>query len=360
MRQGDLRPGRAEGHRVGPALLVLRQAGVAPDDLRAPAVDLGEGGVGQSPGDLAHPVGAEVEGQDAVAGADPGVAVADRRRGDELVGLAAGVGGADGLDRRRGRVLPAAAHEEVEGLLDAVPAPVAVHREVAPDDGPDARAGGRTRGRAPALDVDEEPLGAVRRGVAPVGEGVDDELRDAELGGQGDQRAQVLVGGVHAAVADEPDQVHPRSVGERGAQHLVRGQGAVLHGLVDAREVLLDDRAGAEVEVADLRVAHLALGQADRPSAGRQLGARATCPEVVEDRRRGQVDGVPGPGRRDPPPVEDDEHGRREGAVVAHRRAASTIAAKLSTSSDAPPTRAPSTSGSASSSAALSGLTDPP
>ena len=56
---------------------------------------------------------------------------------------------------------------------------------------------------------------------------------------------------------------------QRVAQHLVLAERAVRDRLVDAREVLRDDRAGAEVEVADLGVAHLAL------AAGRRRAPQA-------------------------------------------------------------------------------------
>ena len=73
---------------------------------------------------------------------------------------------------------------------------------------------------------------------------------------------------MHAAGRDEPDQVQ-RSAAlarrrARRPQRLVLEEAAVLDRLVDADEVLLHDRAGAEVQVADLGVAHLAL-RAARP-----------------------------------------------------------------------------------------------
>ena len=140
----------------------------------------------------------------------------------------------------------------------------------------------RPRRLAPALDArrgtSRRPLG---ERVAPVGERVDDEVGDAPLGRELDQRLQVAVGGVHAAVGDEPDQVHALGASlQRRLQHLVLGQRAVLDRRVDAREVLRDDRAGAEVEVADLGVAHLPLGQPDALAPWRSAacaGARPTA-----------------------------------------------------------------------------------
>ena len=71
----------------------------------------------------------------------------------------------------------------------------------------------------------------------------------------------------------------------RRAQRGVAEEAAVLDRLVDADEILLHDSAGAEVEVADLRVAHLALRQADCGTGRIELGVRIGRPQVVEDRR---------------------------------------------------------------------------
>ena len=49
-----------------------------------------------------------------------------------------------------------------------------------------------------------------------------------------------------------------------GDQNLVPEEGVVVDCLGDAGGVLVDDEARADVEVADLGVAHLTLGQADR------------------------------------------------------------------------------------------------
>ena len=54
-----------------------------------------------------------------------------------------------------------------------------------------------------------------------------------------------------------------RARSQAPTQHLVLEEAAVGDRVVDPRQVLLDDRAGAEVEVADLGVAHLPVRQAD-------------------------------------------------------------------------------------------------
>ena len=147
----------------------------------------------------------------------------------------------------------------------------------------------------------EVAAAAVRQRVAAVGEGVEDEVGDALLRGELDRRLDVLPAGVDAAVGDQAEQVQAPARAAAGAlaggeQRLVLEEAAVGDRVVDPGQVLLDDRAGAEVEVADLGVAHLAVGQADVAALGRELRVRVALPELVEDRRLGKRDRVAGPG----------------------------------------------------------------
>ena len=106
--------------------------------------------------------------------------------------------------------------------------------------------------------------------------------------------------GVNAAVGDQPQQVHPLRPCHRRAQHVVLCEPslpasraaparALLRAprdrLVDAHQVLRHDRACAQVQVADLRVAHLSLGEANGGAARQQRGVRVGLPQLVEDRR---------------------------------------------------------------------------
>ena len=125
---------------------------------------------------------------------------------------------------------------------------------------------------------------------------------------QRDQRPQVLERGVHAAVGDEPDQVHVARRRAKAARSTsLRGQRAVGDRVVDAHQILAHDRAGAEVQVADLAVAHLPFGQPHRAPAGRQRGVRVGRPQLVEDgrarraRSRCRARARRGPSRRAPP-----------------------------------------------------------
>ncbi len=264
-------------------------------------------------------------------------------------------------------MLGAPVDEHVVGELDPVPALVSVHRVVAPNHRADPA---RAELVHPPLDRRQVAGARIGERVAPVGERVEHEVRDAEFSREADERLDVGPAGVHAAVGHEPDQVDPLGAGEGATEDLIRAELAVLDREVDPGEVLHDHRAGAEVEVADLGVAHLALGQADGAPARGQLGVRIALPERIEHRRGRERNRVPGPRLGDAPPIENDERrtGRRQCIGPGRQRAhgpvappaALTIAANDSASRLAPPTRAPSMSGNASSSAALSALTLPP
>ena len=205
----------------------------------------------------------------------------------------------------------------------------------------------------------------MRRDVAPVGERVDvgAVLHPVALR-QLEQRLQVRDVRVHAAVRDEPEQMHVRvaRVGalEDAGERRVLEERAVLDRLVDPLEVLEEHAARADRQMADLGVAHLAGREPDRLAGRGQLRVRVLAPEPVEDGRLRELDRVPGPGRRDAPAVEDDERDERDGHRAATLAPAAQIAANDSSSSAAPPTSAPSTCGCASSSSAFSGLTEPP
>ena len=234
------------------------------------------------------------------------VVVADHRRLDELVGLLALI---RGLDRLGGTRRPQAlgVDDRVVGELAALPARVAIHRVVAAAD-----RGDTSRLAQPALKLGQVLAAAVRQRVAAVGEGVEDDVGHALLRGQLDRRLDVLPAGVHAAVGDQPEQVQAAARAAPGAvagveQRRVFEEAAVGDRVVDPRQVLLDDRPGAEVEMADLGVAHLPVGQPDVAPLGGEFRVRIRAPETVEDGRLGQRDRVARPRRGEAPAVQDHQ-----------------------------------------------------
>ena len=189
------------------------------------------------------------------------------------------------------RALPHPVDDRVVAALDAVPAPVAVHRVVAAADRRDPGVG---------MGHGEAPLEVRRRGRGPTAARVSRPSSSAWTRTAGtpcarrqlDEGDEVTVVGVDAARPDEADEVQA-SVGRRRAsagleQRRLREERAVRDRGVDARQVLEDGPAGAEVQVPHLRVAHLAGRQADRilrraagssaasdSSSPRQTGIRA-------------------------------------------------------------------------------------
>ena len=101
-------------------------------------------------------------------------------------------------------------------------------------------------------------------------------------------------------------------------QRLVGRQRPARDRLVDPGQILLDDRSGTEVQMPDLAVAHLAVGQADGAATGAELCVRVAREQAVHRRRVGQRDGVTGPRWCDPPAIEDDQ--RSGGPDLVHHR----------------------------------------
>ena len=99
-------------------------------------------------------------------------------------------------------------------------------------------------------------LAARRRDVAAVHERMHAHIADAAFHGMLDERIQVLVAGMHAAIGE---QAHEMQRGTRRLCHLdsiidhgviADGAGAASH--VDTRELLMHHTAGADVEMPHL------------------------------------------------------------------------------------------------------------
>jgi len=271
-------------------------------------------------------VRAEVEEDDRVPVADRRhrrVSIHDDCRRNELVGHLLGVGRAHRLQRARGTA-PDAADHRVVGLLDPVPALVAIHRVEATDDRRDPASPGLAQEALQLLQIPERAHG---RRVTTIQERVHVDPGDSARPRGLQQAEQVLLRRVHAARADQAHQVQRPSIlacrVHRRDQHRVVDQLVPLDGAIDAYQVLVDDPPRADVGVTDLRVSHLPLGEPDGEARAQQLGARHLPREAVEVRRAGQKDGVVLALGADAPAVED----RQEDAVLGShgpRKVAST------------------------------------
>ena len=110
------------------------------------------------------------------------------------------------------------------------------------------------------FEVSEEIDSRLRSGVPAVSERVGHRV-DLALGGEGDQRVEVGLIGVDAAVADEPREVDATVVFvrvlERRGDRVVRGEFAIGDSVRNSSVLLGNDAPGTDGEVADLAVSHL-------------------------------------------------------------------------------------------------------
>ena len=104
------------------------------------------------------------------------------------------------------------------------------------------------------------------------------DVGDPLLRREVDQREQVRLVRMHAAVTEQPDEMQPRSplAGGRARRHQrrVRVEAAIFHCETDTDQVLHDDAPGAKIQVPDLAVAHLPFGESDGETGGGQQRAR--------------------------------------------------------------------------------------
>jgi hypothetical protein len=158
------------------------------------------------------------------------------------------------------------------------------------------------------------------RGIASIGEGVDEDVLHARLVRRFGQCDEVIDMAVHAAVADESQEMQPPprlpGTGEGVPHDGIVIQRALGECLGNAGQILINDASGAEIEVAHFRIAHLALGQADIQAAGAQAAMRVSRQEMIVKRRLAQHGGIAvafgafGRARIDAPTVADDENDR--------------------------------------------------
>ena len=143
---------------------------------------------------------------------------------------------------------------------------------------------------------------------------MDEDAGKAVVCGELEESVEVALVRVDSAVGDEAEDVESvvilcrelNRVGEDG----VGEEAAVLDGGVAAGDVHVDDAPGAEVEVADLGVTHLPVGEADVVLAGADEGVGVGAEEVVVGGFTGESDGVSIGLGAVTPAVEDGEDDR--------------------------------------------------
>ena len=208
-----------------------------------------------------------------------------------------------------------AVEKEVMGELDPLPAFVAVHGVVATDHGGDPGLGDF----GDCLFEGTEKFTSRGGGtIAAIGDGMDKDFSRAGGAGYFQQSKQVVDMGVNAAVRDQSKKVDPfsRCGGERIFEGLVFGERAVADGEIDAGQLLINNSASTEVEMADLGVSHLPFGQADLQPAWFKPSPRVIVIQAVMDRGFGKLGGIAlffGPrasGGVDAPAIADQKENR--------------------------------------------------
>ncbi|MNG93682.1 hypothetical protein D3C79_526570 [compost metagenome] len=79
---------------------------------------------------------------------------------------------------------------------------------------------------------------------------------------------------------------------DRCRQRRVGEEVAVFDFFIQSGQILINDASGAQVDVADLRVAHLAIRQAHVQAGSGDQGMRLLLPQAIHHRRFGVQNGI--------------------------------------------------------------------
>ncbi len=239
--------------------------------------------LGEDSGELAGAVVAEVVEDDGVAFLDGGHGLAVLRYHDGLDEFVRNIGIIAGLDTGLGafECSALAFYQQVVGFFHAGPAFVAVHGIEAATHG-SYLTGGFGHFLFQLL---HESQAAVRVCVTAVHEGVDIHFVQSFFLGYAQEFVHVVQGAVHAAVGGKAHQMQLFAA----LLHIVIGclylfvfqQFVLTAGDIDLHQVLIHHAAGAQVHVAYLGVAHLAVRKAYIFPAGLQVRGRVFGAEGV-------------------------------------------------------------------------------
>ena len=117
---------------------------------------------------------------------------------------------------------------------------------------------------------------------------------------------------VNAARREQAHHVQGTAIGLHdgagGIQFGIGKKTAILDRGIDAGQVLVDDAAGAEVHVANFRVAHLPIRQSNETAFGVDQGVRAGRQQLPPVRQVGQRQRVVGSLFTMSPAIQDQQH----------------------------------------------------
>lgn len=201
---------------------------------------------------MADTVGTVVEEEDGISILDPGLLVADNDGLEELIVLPLLVALLDGLDRVAA-LLSLAEDQALQRQLVPLPSLITVHGIVATNHRCDLTNADLLELSEKLLHITSTGLGV---GVPTIAEEMNVDFGDAGSLGGLEKSVEVLLLGMHTTVRNQAAEVKS-AVGVLGClkgllDHIVAGKLALLDGLIDANNILPDDTASANVQVADL------------------------------------------------------------------------------------------------------------
>ena len=229
--------------------------------------------------------------------------------------IPAGLGGisrGNCFTRGIGAFLSSSEHNGIPGEFVAFPAAVTIHREITTD-----HCRNRRPGRLQILcELRQISRPALWRSIAAIRDRMHQHFPASRRLGGSTNGHQMILMTVHSPIADQTQQVQPMplGLGESLLQYRITRQGILTDGLVDARQVLINNPPRAQIEVPHFTVAHLPGWQTHvLPRAG-NFAPRIFLIHHIMKWSFGQQRGIPifnGPGetvRVDSPTIANDQN----------------------------------------------------
>ncbi len=277
----------AVGHRC----IVLRHADIVHMETAIPALKALEIVVHKDAGHLAGTVGAEVQ-EDYCVALGHTAALTGHAGHNKFIGHAVCIAAVNAF-LPVGGMLALVIYKGGIGFFLTVPVAVTVHGIVAARNSCDLA---DTQLVQLLLHLRKEALAVVRVSVTAIHDSMDIDVLCTQGLGHVQQAEQVVNMAVHAAVAHKAHKMDSLARVYSGL-HVLDKNRIFLHltiadGLGDKGELLVDDAACTDVGVADLRVAHLPVGQANTHTGSADGGIWAGGKQLIKIGRIGCYDRV--------------------------------------------------------------------
>ena len=200
-------------------------------------------------------------------------------------------------------------NHRVVRLGNALPSPIAIHRIVTAVHGRNFAGVVFSHFLLQLFEI-AGAVGGER--VTAVHECVDENTIYTVLFRHLQQRVEMSLLRMDATVGEQAEKVQSAfaytCMLHRREQHRMREEFSVLDHLIDAGDVHVNDATGADVEMSDFAVAHLAFGQADKRAAGVNQRVGIFAQQAVINRLARKGDGIGFGFGAVTPAVEDDEN----------------------------------------------------